>query len=258
MRTFDDGYTLWAEERMDDFAGRIYDIDEGLRSVSDSEKTIVDYLGGVCCSLSLGLAMRRYLCGKFGAELPSGDKRFTLSDGRVMVVKNYLRADYDVAVDDVDAYCEIIFDIYRTFNPAMDVPGFTKTEIRRLLRLDSACRREKMFDISFALHMNRDETSKFLTDVLAEQSYNPRNPEEIIALFCQSNRAYNRYSEYKRLIGRWRAVSAYADGGKTLADYTNVAGRKLSNELSGEEELFEFLNRNAHNFNGFSETAYKE
>ena len=38
-------------------------------------------------------------------------------------------------------------------------------EAKRLIKSETVCRRDKMFFISFALHMNADDIHKFLTDV---------------------------------------------------------------------------------------------
>ena len=63
--TFGDDYTRIITAHMSEFDERIYDMEEGLSSIEDNEEAIVNYLKDIKCSMPLGLALRRYLCGKF-------------------------------------------------------------------------------------------------------------------------------------------------------------------------------------------------
>ena len=117
-----------------------------------------------------------------------------------------------------------------------------------------------MFLISFALHMNSVEMKKFLTDVLAEQTYNYRDPEEIIALYCQSNESINTYGDYLRIKKRFNdAVNASNPNlDQPISNYTEFAVASFENTIKTEDDLVDFLITNIPNFAGYSQTAYNE
>ena len=62
MKAFNEGYTEMVSVWMDDFSDKIYEIDDGLASIEENEDAIIEYLCSKRCALSLGMAIRRYLC----------------------------------------------------------------------------------------------------------------------------------------------------------------------------------------------------
>jgi hypothetical protein len=252
-----DGFTKWAEENLNVFSERIYDIDDGLYTIENSEGDIIEYLKGIRCSMSLGMALRRYFCTKFGKKTENG-YIFVLHDGRKINVGKYLRDNYDIENDDIKEYTELFCEIHQEYNPEVAVPGLTKAEARRLLRLNSSCQRKKMFEISFALHVNPDEMNKFLTDVLAEQTYNYRDPYEIIAYFCHSHEDRNSYKGYLALSGEYIDELLPNGNEQRKNNYTSFATQEVQNNINSEEELFAYLRKNQADFSGCSQTAYKE
>lgn len=141
-------------------------------------------------------------------------------------------------------------------NLALDI---TKAEARRMFKVTTTCLRSKMFLLSFALHMDSIEMNKFLTDVLAEQSYNYRNPDEVIAYYCHTHENVNNYIEYSRIKKEFenRAKDYNADTSER-DNYTRFAKLILSVQVNTEDELYDFLLSNIANFNGYSKTAYNE
>lgn len=261
MADYRDGFTQWMGVKMDEWSEKIYEIEDGISSIEDNEEEIVGYLKNVTCSNPLGLALRRYLCTKYG-EGPdvNGCYGIKLSDGKTVKVSDYIRENYDINNDDIAEYVDVFLDINARYNK--DSSGnmlldFTKAEARRMLRVDTSCTREKMFLISFALHMDIDDTHKFLTDVLAEQTYNFRNPDEVIAYFCQSFEEHNSYAEYLRLKKEYEAIALNAGPLEKRQNYTAYAKKKLV-EISTQEQLMEFLKENSADFEGFSQTVYDE
>lgn len=186
-----------------------------------------------------------------------------MSNGKSYILKDFQSDDYDLQNDDIKEYIEIFQSINEKYNTdnngnlSLEIP---KSEIRRLLRSTTYCLRSKMFLLSFALHMNSEEMQKFLTDVLAEQTYNYRDPDEIIALFCQSDENINSYPDYLRIKAEFsKAVkqsSPEPEPQKT--DYTIFAKQSFKNDIKSEEDLIEFLVSNIPNFAGYSQTAYNE
>lgn len=261
---FDDGYTRFLLAKINDWGlERIYEIEDDIETLEENSAAIVDYLRDICCSMPLGLALRRYLCGKFGKKLEQGGFSFTLSDGSEVVTGDYMREGYDIVGEDIAPYTAVFLDINERYN--RDKSGkcalsFTAAEARRMLRVTTVCLRSKMLLISFALHMNSNETRKFLTDVLAEQSYNYRSPHEIIALYCQSHEEVNSYVHYLRLCAEFdqKAQGTEVNEADARNDYSLFAKTSMSQEIATEEELMQFLLANRANFSGYSRTAYSE
>lgn len=262
--TFNDGFTDRLISKMSDFEEMIYDIEDGISSLSENEEAIIEYLKDIRCSMPMGLALRRYLCSKFsnGYTEDAENVVFTLDDGRKITVRNYTSDDYDILEDDVKEYTDIC--VYLNENNNANTEGvvvldITKAEFRRLIRSTTVCLRSKMFLLSFALHMNAEEVTKFLTDVLAEQSYNYRDPDEIIAYFCHTHEEVNSYPEFLRIKEEYaKRASVPNPDNIERENYTWYAKIVMTVQVSDEQDLYRFLLSNSANFNGYSKTAYSE
>lgn len=262
--TFGDGFTKQLVLKMSEFEEKIYDIEDGLCSLEENEHEIINYLRDIRCSMPLGLALRRYLCGKFsnGFDEELNGFVFNLQENNRIIVKDYRKDDYDICTDDVKEYTEIFIYIMKKNNTDSDgnlALDITKAEARRMFKVTTTCLRSKMFLLSFALHMDSIEMNKFLTDVLAEQSYNYRNPDEVIAYYCHTHENVNNYIEYSRIKKEFenRAKDYNADTSER-DNYTRFAKLILSVQVNTEDELYDFLLSNIANFNGYSKTAYNE
>lgn len=265
MSTFNDGYTQILRGKINDWGlDRIYEIEDDIDALERNEPAIIDYLKDICCSMPLGLALRRYLCGKYGKEINSEGEGyvFSLSDGTTISVSNYKRDGYDVQNDDVKEYTELFLDVNKRYNSDENgnlLLNISKPEARRLLRVTTTCLRSKMFLISFALHMNSEDMNKFLTDVLAEQTYNYRQPEEIIAYYCQSHDEINSYANYQRILSSYENLLQTSSAESVEKDnYTTFATVTIKTQINTETELLEFLVANRANFAGYSRTAHTE
>ena len=261
--TYNDNYTKMLDAKMNDWGlERIYEIEDNIEKLEENEEEIIKYLNNIRYSLPLGIALRRYICTKFGIKTKDGYK-VTLSDEMSYILKDFQSDDYDLQNDDIKEYFEIFQFINKKYNTdasdnlSLEIP---KPEIRRLLRSTTYCLRSKMFLLSFALHMNNKEMEKFLTDVLAEQTYNYRDPEEIIAMFCQSDERINTYPDYLRIKAKFsEAVKKNPiENNSQKEDYTAFARVSFENEIKNEEELIAFLISNIPNFAGYSQTIYNE
>lgn len=262
--TFNDGFTDRLISKMSDFEEMIYDIEDGISSLSENEEAIIEYLKDIRCSMPMGLALRRYLCSKFsdGYTEDAENVVFTLDDGRKITVRNYTSDDYDILEDDVKEYTDICVYLNEKYNANTEgvvVLDITKAEFRRLIRSTTVCLRSKMFLLSFALHMNAEEVTKFLTDVLAEQSYNYRDPDEIIAYFCHTHEEVNSYPEFLRIKEEYaKRASIPNPDNVERENYTWYAKIVMTVQVSDEQDLYRFLLSNSANFNGYSKTAYSE
>lgn len=262
--SFNDGFTDRLITKMSDFEEMIYDIEDGISSLSENEEAIIEYLKDIRCSMPMGLALRRYLCSKFsdGYTEDAENVVFTLDDGRIITVRNYTSDDYDILEDDVKEYTDICVYLNEKYNTNTDgivVLDITKAEFRRLIRSTTVCLRSKMFLLSFALHMNAEEVTKFLTDVLAEQSYNYRDPDEIIAYFCHTHEEVNSYPEFLRIKEEHaKRASVPNPDNVERENYTWYAKIVMTVQVSDEQDLYRFLLSNSANFKGYSKTAYNE
>lgn len=260
---YKDNYTQMLETKMTDWGlDRIYEIEEDISALEDKEPELIEYLKDIRYSMPLGTALRRCICNKFGKPCDGG-YFVELFNKNKYFLKDYQAENYDLQNDDIKEYIEIFQTINQKFNSSetgellLEIP---KPEIRRLLRSVTYCVRSKMFLISFALHMNSVEMKKFLTDVLAEQTYNYRDPEEIIALYCQSNESINTYGDYLRIKKRFNdAVNASNPNlDQPISNYTEFAVASFENTIKTEDDLVDFLITNIPNFAGYSQTTYNE
>lgn len=260
---YKDNYTQMLETKMTDWGlDRIYEIEEDISALEDKEPELIEYLRDIRYSMPLGTALRRYICNKFGKPYNGGYSVELFNENKYFL-KDYQAENYDLQNDDIKEYIEIFQTINKKYNVSetgellLEIP---KPEIRRLLRSVTYCVRTKMFLISFALHMNSEEMKKFLTDVLAEQTYNYRDPEEIIALYCQSNESINTYGNYLRIKKRFNdAVKASTPNlDQPISNYTEFAVSSFENTIKTEDDLVDFLVINIPNFAGYSQTAYNE
>lgn len=259
-----DGYTNILTEKINDWGlDKIYEMEDDIYGLEDRVPEIIDYLKDIHFSMPLGLALRRYICEQYsdGFDEDARCYKFSLPD-KIILTKDYTSEDYNIEADDIAEYIELFNYINASFNTdengelTIDIP---KAEIRRQLRATTGCIRTKMFDLSFALHMDSEYTSKFLTDVLAEQTYNYREPKEIIALFCQSRKEFNNYQKYKELCQQYEIKAKdIAITKEKKENYTSFARGVIIKKLQTQEQLLEFLVDNISNFYAFSETAYNE
>ena len=155
MVTYRDAFTEWMGERMDEWTEKIYDIEDGLSSLEENEEDIINYLKNIACSNPLGMALRRYICAKFGTK-SSDDSFYTLNlpNEKTLKVSPFIREDYDIINDDITEYVEALLDInafYNTDKSGNLILDITKAEARRMLRVDTSCTREKMFLLSLLL-----------------------------------------------------------------------------------------------------------
>lgn len=258
------GFTEWASAKMDEFSEKIYEIEDGICSIEENEDAIIEYLKNIRYSNTIGLQLRRYMCEKFSQEFieATGEYKFVLLSEKEITVKNLLTDDYDIAKDDVPEFIEIFLDINKRFNTDDNgnlVLNFPRSEAKRLLCADKKCLRSKLFLVSFALHMEVDDVNKVLTDTLAEQTYNFRNPEEVIAFFCQSHEEYNSYANFLKLKNQYDELAAsMPPTEEKRTDYTKFASLEMNMFINTEGDLMNFLKNNISNFNSYSQTLYSE
>lgn len=261
-KVFNDNHTKWLNAKMTEYEEKIYEMEDDMSSFDDNEEAIISYLKDIHFSMTVGLALRRYLCTKFADYDERSDMYIFKFGDKRFVVKNYQSEDYNILTDELSEYSDVFIEIdnkYNSVNGKESATGFTKAEAKRMLKITASCTREKMFLISFALHMNADEMHKFLTDVMAEQTYNFRNPEEIIAFFCQTHNEYNSYLEYEKLKKRYSElakISIIEDHPK--ANYTQFASMTLKEKIDTPDELLNFLLSNRSDFYRYLHTAYNE
>ncbi len=260
---FNDSYSEKINEKMAEFETIIDDIECKVRSFMEEETKILEYLNDICYSMPLGLCIRRYLCLTFSKGFSEDTNTYSFYiDGEEISVGNYADEDYDITSDDIDSYVKIFMHINSKYNTTSKGELSLKMsvgEIKRMIRSTSACKRSTLFVLSFALHMTPVAVIEFLTKVLGEQSYNFRNPYEVIAYYCQSKEKLNNHMDYLRICSEYeKRISKASFSPKEQINYTLYAKANLAFNVTTEDDLYSFLVSNRANFNKFSQTAYVE
>lgn len=254
-----DNYTVQVlETQLAEWENAIYDIEERIEALSDNVPALVEYLKTQQYSMTLGLGLRRNLCDRFATE-QDNTILLRFPDGRERTVKNYKADGYNILTDDIKTYADLCIALNWAYNGDSLAGAFPRAEFNRLLRATSNCTRQKLFLLSFALHMDTEQTSWFLQTVLGEQTYNPRKAEEIITFYCRSHEQANHYKEYCALLRRYRdEIEILPHTAQQQEQYTIYARFRMQSAMNNEDELMNFLESNRINFYGFSNTAYKE
>ncbi len=262
-KSFNDNLTGWLNTKMTEYEEKIYEMEDDMASFEKNENAILTYLNDIHFSMPLGLALRRYLCTKY-AQFDSQKNVYIFNfDDKKIVLSDYKRENYDITKEELAEYADVfirIDNMYNSEDGKESLTGFTKAEAKRMFKTDSYCTRDKMFFISFALNMNADETHKFLTDILAEQTYNFRNPNEVIAFFCQTHSEYNSFNSFVQIKEKFEALSKDNNCAQKQmkANYTQFAYTQLKEKIDNIDELMEFLLSNQCDFYKYSQTAYDE
>lgn len=248
-----DGYTKFLQAKMEDYGlTRIWDLEDTMEQKTAEE--IIAYLRDSQCTATIGIFLRRYICGKFCEETSDGYV-YHFDNGESCHLTNYMSPQYDLTKE-LPEYVSIFEDIRQKYNSDM---AFRREEARRLLKMDGICSREKLlFELSFALHMEAMDVHKFLVDCLAEQTFNFRVWEEVILFYCLSHPEENTYARFQDLCQKYTAISNTFLEGQAKANYTRVAKEIVTTMIDTEEELLQFLANNIVEFTGWSNTAYEE
>lgn len=258
---FNDNYTVWLNTKMSEYEEKIYEMEDDMLSFEKNEDDIINYLRDIHFSMPLGLALRRYICTKYGE--PDGDGySFEVENSTIKTV-DYKQESYDIEADEINEYASVFADVMHKFNKdenGNSIDVLTKAEIKRMLKVTTSCARPKMLLISFALHMGIEDVHKFFTDILAEQTYNFRNPEEVIAYFCQSNEKYNSYYHFTQLCDEYKQIEKAPNPSNSMpkGNFTAIANQRVKNEINTVEDLKSFLSSNVDSFNQMPQTAYNE
>lgn len=222
-------------------------------------------------TMTMGRALRRYLCKTFAKKNVDGSYTFEIDDKNketvIITVSDYSADGYDIDKDDLDEYTKIWKLICEKFNSSENgefEPNYSTSEIKRIFKLKKSCKRDTMFKIGFALHMDNYRMSEFLTNTLAEQSYNYRNSNEIIYHFCQSNPELNNYKIALKLIAEYERMCEEVE--KNNSDetspvprelYTGYATKNMTELVKTTQQLFSFLMQNRKQLSGYSVTAHE-
>lgn len=246
------GQTEQIEARRQECEDYIYNIEEGEGTFEENRKRIVDFLKSQNCGMGLGLGLRHYICKKYaepicttnddGEEVITGFT-FNIGEGKAVTVSNYIVDNYDVTTTEVKEYTDVFMYVNGKYN-SDNQSGIDRQEARRLLKItDETVRRDKLFKICFALHLDKKESHEFLTKYLCEKTYNYRNADEAIAAFCFANLTEeNNYSNYLRIKAEYdRRKSEEHELKEIGQSYTLYATAVFEKEIDTEEELLDFL-----------------
>lgn len=260
-----DGYTLKIAKKTEEWLLKVKQFETDGQALVDNIPAFTEYLSNYRFFTPIGLAIRRFLCEMYGK--PCRDKNkgyvYVLMDGKEVFTGDHASETYDITKDDVNEYVDIFFDAAYRNNP--DMLDYYKSqpvrqEVRRLIKSNTDCNRKKIFFIALSIHLDEDQVTKLLNETLSEATYNFRDAEEIIALFCNSHDEFNSYGKYIELCKKYEKIKENTTDIKspTKVNYTLSAKKIFEEDIHTEEELLSFLETNIANFTGRSETTLKE
>ena len=157
----------------------------------------------------------------------------------------YRKFDFGVPYKDVElkAYQQVIFQSFCSFNtPKSFEPTSAKlSALSKNWLTQQSVNRKVVFLLGFGLGMNVDEVNSFLTKVLQEQGYNPRDPFEVICWYCQKyDLGFSKFQELWELFAQNKSLSS---NDCLIVTSPTVVGRDVMAEIKDEASLFAFLQR---------------
>lgn len=231
-------------------------IDEELNEFKKDKKKVVEYLKEKENTITLGFAIRRYICERFSDILSEDDDKYRC------IIKDENGQFLEFEVDNFqkeDCSNEEYIKLMQVLIKKNEVKQRNKDkyierqDLRRWLG-DKMCDREMFLrKISFILEMDNDDVNVFLNMVLSEKGYNFRKADEIIYYFCHKNNLNS--SKAEELLEKYNNMNdeISADNLK----HTEIIAEEAS-KIKTEEELLNYLKENKPNFIKISQSARNE
>lgn len=227
--------------------------DSELNEFKKDKKKVVEYLNEKKNTITLGFAIRRYICERFAEEFNEDMVKYicSIKDKSGQVVKFEVDGfqKEDCSNEEYIKLMQVLIKKNEVKHKNKD-KYIERQDLRRWLG-DRMCDREMFLrKISFILEMDDNDVNAFLNMVLSEKGYNFRNAHEIIYYFCHKNNLKSYKAE------------------ELLEKYNNMKGSNISSDLKhtetihdevimieNEEELLSYLQENKSNFVKISQCA---
>ncbi|WP_455821986.1 hypothetical protein [Clostridium butyricum] len=232
------------------------EIDEDLNEFKKDKKKVVEYLKEKENTITLGFAIRRYICERFSDVLFEDDDKYKCKikdeNGQVLEfeVDNFLKED--CSNEEYIKLMQVLIKKNEVKQRNKD-KYIERQDLRRWLG-HKMCDREMLLrKISFILEMDNEDINVFLNMVLSEKGYNFRKVDEIIYYFCHKNNL--KSSKAEELLEKYRNMDdeRRSDNSK----HTEIIEDEVS-RIETEEELLRYLKENRPNFIKISQSARNE
>lgn len=232
------------------------EIDEDLNEFKKDKKKVVEYLKEKENTITLGFAIRRYICERFSDVLSEDDDKYKCKikdkNGQVLEfeVDNFFKKD--CSNEEYIKLMQVLIKKNEVKQRNKD-KYIERQDLRRWLG-DKMCDREMLLrKISFILEMDNEDVNVFLNMVLSEKGYNFRKADEIIYYFCHKNNL--KSSKAEELLEKYRNMDdeSCSDNSK----HTEIIEDEVR-RIETEEELLSYLKENKSNFIKISRSARNE
>lgn len=258
--------------------GRNSSIDNNYKS-----KEIFNYILSSRYNITFGYSLRRYICMHYGT---CKGKKTVNDDGKIVIKLKFNENIYEFIVNDydLDDYDFLDNEEIKTYSKVFEKIAehngfkisrksgdynFNDISIKKYFSNEMIPKKDTFIKISFALHMNADETTEILINHLGLPGYNTRNVKDIICCFCQSNISeeydYNKYTEVLRILEKYEKLKTSSEIKKFNDNFiwkgsikADSLVNKFKNMFKGEKELLNYLLNNQEEFNNISQTAFEE
>lgn len=247
----------FTEQAEDNFWDKIsMQTDKELNEFKKDKKKAVEYLQEKESTITLGFALRRYICEKFAVDLCENREKYKCQikddNGEILEFEVDNFQNEDCSNEEYIRLMQILIKKNEVKHKNKD-KYIERQDLRRWLG-DKMCDREMFLrKISFILEMDNDDVNAFLNMVLAEKNYNFRKADEVVYYFCHKNNLKSDKAE--ELLEKYHGMEVEAS--KENLKYTNCIADEVS-RIENENQLLDYLKENKNNFIKISQSARNE
>lgn len=245
------GQRVFTQQAENEFWDEIsLEINKGLNERKNDNKKVIEYLNKKRNTITLGFALKRYICENFSIEFNEEEDKylcaikFENNEMKKFNLDNFQREDCSI-----DEYINLMKVLIEKNGVKVN-----SSDAKRWLEAKD-CKRETFFKkLSFILEMEPENVVVFLNRTLGEKGYNFRNPKEIIYYFCHNNRL--KIQKAEELIEEYETININNEG-KYEFKYTNILKNEVK-DINDNNELLEYLKNNKSSWTNMSESIQNE
>lgn len=244
-------FTEQADANFNDKISKQIDIE--LNEFKKDKKKVIEYLKDKENTMTLGFAIRRYICERFADDFDYDIDKYKCvikdENGQVIefLVDNFQKPD--CSNEEYIKLMQVLVKKNEVKHKNKD-KYIERQNLRRWLG-DRICDRDMFLrKISFILEMSNDDINGFLNMVLAEKGYNFRKAEEVIYYFCHKNNL--KASKAEELIKKYNNMDERTESQNLK--YTNFIEEEVKH-IDDEEKTLKYLRDNKSNFIKISQSA---
>lgn len=244
----------FTEQAEDKFWDKIsLQTDKKLNEFENDKNKVVEYLKEEKNTITLGFAIKRYICEKFSTDFSEKDNKYKcvikLDDARLMEFQVDSFDKEDCSNEEYIKLMQLLVKKNKVKHKNND-KYIERQNLKRWLEA-KICEREMFLrKISFILEMQPEEVNLFLNKVLSERNYNFRRADEIIYYFCHKHNLKSDKAE--ELLEKYNNIND--ENTDNVSKNTEYMVSEVV-KIDTEEELIDYLKKNRSNFLKISQTA---